>query len=360
MSKLTNAVRADVKRHAKQKRAIKGEIKPELEFKALCAVAHDCNKTLWREIHFCFGYEQEEDPGSFREEIIECVQAWILEHLYSDKIGRILDLDQKTRRWLSNNGVAYWHDALCLAKKPTGLIPKTLANAAKVAVCESIIEQICSLGNGDLQEMLFGDERPTIKDIQEVFFVQYAEFSEDIRFKKLRNKAIQDVRKAVEHLPKLLDQLEVKDKRSFPPKWIKGSKAIMDNLKKKGNRHFLELYWLLKEGRVRHTGTIELTQKRRWKGEGGKLPVLSKADYHQAKKETGLEAQQVRRYLQEMVRHGIVKKMGKDGVGGQVVYSLGYWAKGYAKFPRPVFYLKQTQKMKEALRNFDANYALKE
>jgi hypothetical protein len=355
MKSLRYAVRADVEKHAKRKRAIKGEIKPGLEFPALCAIAHNCNKKLFKYSQIEFDYEQRESLEYCERTIIEDVRWWLEHNTNEESLRCILDLDRKTRRWLSKR-IECWEDYITRAKEISP-VPAHIRSAFIKELCVKILDVMEFYPN--FVDTFFGGISPDTEEVAELF-IKNGAYYQDSRFKKIRNKAVRELKQIPPHLAKYLDTLEVKDKRGFPPKWFTGSKAIMDNLRKKGNRHFIELYRLLKEGSVKHSDTSAVMQKREWNGEGGKLPVLSKADYDQVEKETGLEAQQVRRYLQEMMRHGIIKRVGKDGCGGQMVYSLGHWVQGRAAFPRPVYYLKQTQKMKEALRNFDANYALKE
>ena len=352
MSKLSDAVRADVERHAKRKRAIKGEIKPGLEFQALCAIAHNCNKILWREKYLTFGYEQRKDLEYFERTIIEDVQNWI-GNANEESLRRILDLDKKTRRWLSKR-IESWEEYQRQAKLISP-VPVPFQRAIKeiyldnvkalLNFCEDIYEWPLDLGNEEEIEQLFWDG---------------GEQWQDSRFKRIRNKAVAEIRQVLPCLSEYLDNLEIKNKRGWPPKWIAKDKAIMKALERKGNRHFLKLYQLLKENKIEHRGTPELMQQRKWVGgEGGALPVLVKPGYTQIEKGTALKEIQTRRYLQEMARHGIIKKMGKDGERGQYVYSLGYWVQGNSIFPKPIFYLQQTKKMKESLRNFDANHALK-
>jgi hypothetical protein len=337
-----STVKADAERQAKRRRAIKGEIKPGYEFEALCAVAHDCNKSLWR-----FGRIEiigQMDESELESDIVEVVQDWLRE-ADEDALPRILRLDKRTRRWLSDR-IEGWKglEQRALQVSP---VPGRILRAVNSVLCEFICEQLEHHNNLDFWETYF-DEGPEVETVWETFFGdEWAnDRAQDTRFKKLRNKAVQELRQALPDLAKYLDSLEIKDKRGWPPKWM-GQKGIRANLKRKGNRHFVELYGMLREDR-----------KKAGDAQDGD-PVLVKPDFEAIGRRTGLSQRQVNRYLAEMARWGIVEKKGRDGERGQMLYSMGYWAKGRSKFPRPVYWLKNTPRMVEALKRFDTNYPLR-
>lgn len=162
----------------------------------------------------------------------------------------------------------------------------------------------------------------------------------DARFLKARNKAIQQFRDELPRLDLLLSRSRMKSTREFPPIWIKSNKGIMRNLNKRGNQHFLPLYEILMESRI----------KQNEKG----TPVMVLPDYALIEKKTGLKRKYAYRYIREMCRWEIIKKDHREGRTGPVVYSLGQWMPGKGKTPRPIYFLKETPKMKKALIEFDA------
>ena len=162
----------------------------------------------------------------------------------------------------------------------------------------------------------------------------------DPGFLKDLNKAIQKFRDELPQLDRLLSRSRVKSSREFPPVWIKSNKGIWTNLHKRGNQHFLPLYEILMDSRIKQ-------------GEK-KTPVLVLPDYNLIEQKTGLKKKYAYRYIREMCRWGIIKRNHREGRNGPWVYSLGIWMPGKGKTPRPIYFLKETSEMKEALIEFDA------
>ncbi len=162
----------------------------------------------------------------------------------------------------------------------------------------------------------------------------------DPRFLKARNKAVRQVLDELPRLATALSRLRVKSVREFPPVWIKSNKRIMRNLYKKGNQHFLPLYEILVDSRITP-------------GEKG-APVLMLPDYALIERRTGLKRKYAYRYIREMCRCGILQRHHVDGERGPMIYSMGVWMPGRGKTPRPIFFLKETPKIKAALIEFDA------
>ena len=255
MKSLRDKVKADAEKHAKRKRAIKGEIKPGLEPQALYAIAHNCNKKLFQSRDIDFDLTQGEDVEYFEETIIEDVRDWLKRNANEESLRCILDLDKKTRYWLSKR-IKYWEDYIKRAKEIPP-VPADIRYAFNTELCVKILA-VMEFYPGFVYTF-FGDISPNTEEVAKLF-LEDGDHWQDSRFKKIKNKAVRELKQILPDLAKYLDTLEVKDKRGFPPKWFTGNKAIMDNLKKRGNRHFIELYRLLKEGRVKHSGTLAVIQ----------------------------------------------------------------------------------------------------
>ena len=179
-------------------------------------------------------------------------------------------------------------------------------------------------------------------EIIEMFFLKAWPYTDrDTCFRKIRNKAIEIVSNVLFFvLDQYLPGLKVKTERRFPYNWMTSNKKILRSLNKKGNRHFIGLYKILMEERM---GPAK---------DGGS--VLVKPNYDLIEKRIGLESRYVRRYLREMCHAGILKKQHKDGKCGQMVYEIGKWVQGRSRFPKPVYFLKNTPSMMNTLNTFNA------
>jgi hypothetical protein len=119
----------------------------------------------------------------------------------------------------------------------------------------------------------------------------------------------------------------------------------MGNLNEKGNRHFLGLYKMLMEKRIKNA-------------EEG-TPVLVKPDYDLIELRLGLRRQDAWRHLREMCRLGIIKKANMDGERGEMIYQIGTYEQEKSKFPKPTYWVQNTPDMVKALTEFDANRELR-
>jgi hypothetical protein len=165
--------------------------------------------------------------------------------------------------------------------------------------------------------------------------------SGDSQFLKAKRKAIQQFLDEIPRLVAVLKESMTKSNREFPPLWIKTNKGIWINLNRKKNRYFLPLYKILMDSRITP-------------GEKGN-PVLAKPDYDLIEQKLKIKKKQVDCYLREMQWWEIIKRDHRDGEGGPWFYSLGIWMQGKSKTPRPIYFLKETPKMKDALLHFNAS-----
>jgi hypothetical protein len=179
-------------------------------------------------------------------------------------------------------------------------------------------------------------------EAHDIFLNQQTPFlTRDSRFIKIRNKGISLFQSESRHYCTQLERHRLKNKREFPPMWIKTNKGIWINLNKKKNRHFLSLYEILMDSRITP-------------GEKAN-PVLVKPDYDLIEQKLKIMKKQVDCYLREMQRWEIIKRDHREGEGGPWFYSLGIWMQGKNRTPRPIYFLKETPEMKHALIHFDAS-----
>jgi hypothetical protein len=160
----------------------------------------------------------------------------------------------------------------------------------------------------------------TFDAVMDVLVHENHPLNRDPGFLKDLNKAIQQFRDELPQLDRLLSGSRAKSVRDFPPIWIKSNKGIMRNLNKKGNRHFLPVYEILRDSYIRQ-------------GDKG-TPVLVLPDYASIENKTGLKRKYAYRYIREMCRWGILRRDHVDGERGPMVYSHGVWMPGKGKTPR--------------------------
>jgi hypothetical protein len=350
----TNIGTDDTEKHARQKRAIAGEYKLEDYPGILWAVTNDLLK-LWREKRRLPERRVDEFPDydetdkTDENQIVEAVRGWLTETTDERKKARLVSLDPHTKRWLRNR-IPDWNYHIARAKRANP-VSDTLKRKINSRLLELVREQV--EGNIPFVQLYFGQccfddeglpqlpQLPDDKELFKIFFREVRPYTDsDSRFGKIRHKALEDLREELVHVGKYLDALEPA-KRRLPPKWMTQNKSIMENLERKGNKRFLALFEILKNSRMKF---VE---------DGG--PVLVRPNYDVIENKTGLPEPQTRFYLREMCRWKIVRKIGKPGSNQQAIYSLGVWIKGKARHPRPIYFLKNSPQMKEALENFDVS-----
>ncbi len=203
-----------------------------------------------------------------------------------------------------------------------------------------IAEILRELINGSAIEKHYCLDQREWYDLINIFFFKYPPYhATDTRFDKYRNNALKRYQVDIQRQSEALEALKIKQ-RGFPYKWITNNKAIVKNLNKPRNRHVLKVYKQLMDDRLRPAlhGT----------------PILVKPDYVTIEKTIGLKPKYTRRCLREMCRWKMIEKRGMDGERGQYLYSLGMWMQGRSKFPKPVYLLKNSPEMIEALIKFNA------
>lgn len=146
----------------------------------------------------------------------------------------------------------------------------------------------------------------------------------------------------------------------WPKGWMeddkKGIKVMMEKRK-----HFIPLMNYLCECQLGPQESAELMERRGIEPyRVGKNKVrrtyilIHNLDFVKMGNALELKPDPLRKHLQEMERIGILKKFGKDGPRGQLIYALGYWLPvPNSPISRPVYFLKDTDDMRKALRDFN-------
>lgn len=259
-------------------------------------------------------------------------------------ISKIKALPSITNRFLTQH-VPGWkrflHD---VAKKKPRLIP------------EQALSRLAEIWN-DFAEGV--KERANCDDPLEALWM----LLEDQRYKQDRKTILTPIGKQLsEYVEAFYNTFLVKkdDGPLWPKGWMeddkKGIKVMMEKRK-----HFIPLMNYLCECQLGPQESDELMERRGIEPyEAGENKVrrtyilIHNLDFEIMGKQLDLKPDPLRKHLQEMERMGILKKFGKDGPRGQLIYALGYWLPVPNRpFPTPVYFLKDTPQMKKALRDFN-------
>lgn len=330
-------------------------------WRVLHAVYLELNRTLgWEDDQ---GYEarelyselDREDYPEEERELVRRFEEWAWD-ASSDglELSKILNLDSRTKNWLKRN-CENWPRWLHKAQNAIR-ISDTLERQINYRLAQIILDLLQSnfLGLYGEIEGVCAEDEASYEAIYRTFILEKIPYTDnDSRFPKVKRQALQRMRAELDEAKGYLDTLEPAKPKRFPFKWITENRAIMANLSRKGNRHMLKIYELLMDQRMSFTTTRD---KLDGMVENQHAPVPVQPNHDLIKRETGLKANtQVGDYLREMAYQGIIERYGLDGERGQMLYQIGDWKQGNARFPRPVYWLKDTPEMRRALREFWTN-----
>lgn len=136
------------------------------------------------------------------------------------------------------------------------------------------------------------------------------------------------------------------------PKWMQqaGIKKVLDKTR------FIDVFNYLQKNTMIHEKGSRLVDKLRLSKhvkEGKEYDyVLVLPDYHDMQIELDITLQTIRLYVNRFVDMGILKELGKEGSRGQKIYGIGYWSFYGSDSGKRNWFLKETPRMKEMLRNF--------
>ncbi|MHC4268511.1 MAG: hypothetical protein ACYSWS_12020 [Planctomycetota bacterium] len=180
--------------------------------------------------------------------------------------------------------------------------------------------------------------------------------------RKVADKLKKDVNEAGHYLDQYLAKLLSQNSGTFSKKeWTRGNKKIRDNLEKKKHKYLLSILDYLcthtfsmnksrVEGDKIGAGVYETKTK---KGESEeRIYVLIQIDKETIGIKFGISSSAVQKYVKEMERVGIIKKLGRDGSRGKALYALGtfyIWRdeeEDYKEKPKRLWFLnKETCEM---------------
>ena len=340
---------------------------PDNYWKILCAVDADLrrvfenNRTGW-------GYEEQEYYQSLgkdqypdtEKELVQLFEQFMGDSDSGLDLQRFFNLHDKTKAWLRKrcNNWKRHQDRAKKALAISGTTTRQLHTRLAQLTLEILNERFYDLKREICHLLGIEDNELDLETTWRIFFLQGPPYTNnDKRYIKVRKEALKAKRKELEEEHKYLDRLEPTLTRAFPWKWIQENQSIMENLSRKGNRHFLKMYDMLMEQRIRFSDSTYYFDT--YIHEDDLLPVLVKPIFPLIEKETGCDTNTVRRYIREMAYQGIIRRFVKDGERGQVIFEIGRWIKGNAAFPKPVWFLKNTPEIRQALKDFDANRSLK-
>ena len=313
------------------------------EFKELSADLHDCS--------FIKDPQEYPDYGiinDIKDRLIIFLEDWLSEVTETENdrvINKLVDLQPKTKQWLKKN-VLYW-DYYFKAAKNTLRISKTAKVYDASRLTELVREQL-NIDSTLFEELFPETTEPTNDVIFQTFFE--TQYTYDYRFARITNKAINELQDELKLRILYLDQFKISPPKGYPKKWMTNDKKIRENLKKKGNKLFYSLFELLVKNKIRYTQSNELAEKRGW----DLNLVLVEVNRESIANEFKINKQTLHNYLKEMSRLKIISKQGKVSENGLNIYCLGKYTQGKARFPRPVYWLKNNNNMKNALRTFTA------
>jgi len=166
---------------------------------------------------------------------------------------------------------------------------------------------------------------------------------------------IQDERRKL-FLGNYEDELRPLDR--WPRKWMANNKQIRSNLDQKKNTLFVPVMNYLCKRHYDSKKSQRVTTKINSGGYdvNGTIRdyvILRRLDTKRVADDLGTSRVTVHRYLKEMVHWGILKDLGKYGPNSPRVLAIGYFQPFDVGLVKPIWFLKNSKKMKQALREFD-------
>jgi hypothetical protein len=144
--------------------------------------------------------------------------------------------------------------------------------------------------------------------------------------------------------------------REFPPKWATQDEEISCNL---FTMNMFEILKYMRNQYELYEDSVKLSVEFNVSKVSGRTQVLlMPLDYETLSDKTYLKVKTLRIYIREMIRKGIIRKVGRRGHNGPDLISIGYWI-GPGPVPsrlrgaRAVLWLKQSNVYMEILRRFD-------
>ena len=175
-------------------------------------------------------------------------------------------------------------------------------------------------------------------------------YKNNFQFRKIRNMALEGVQKELKSRIKFLEKYKL---NRYPLKWMENDPLIAENMNKKGNRLFYPVFESLTEHKM------PFAESRGFHSANASIdspqisnPIIVKANQKELALCFESDSTTINRIFQEMVLYGII--LPYTGLNGkkQSHYVLGRWSRTRHKNPRPIYFLKDSPKMRRALRNF--------
>ncbi|MHC4270255.1 MAG: hypothetical protein ACYSTS_17585 [Planctomycetota bacterium] len=151
--------------------------------------------------------------------------------------------------------------------------------------------------------------------------------------REITNKIIKRLEETVHRFKKDYEKWLLRNKGKFVNlKWIKKNVAIRNNLQEKKHEHLLPIVDYMSSHTLSYKESCFLGDKIRAgvhktttkKGEyEERIYILIKIDKENIGIKLGISPSLVYKYVKEMERVGIIKKLGRDGSRGKVLYAMG-------------------------------------
>lgn len=336
-----------------QQKAIAGEHSIEAQGTFLANIYKELKKVGGIELdgYDLDGLYRDCDEGHLsrcRSAIINGFREWMREEETDDtQKVKIHQLSDKAKRWLKEN-VLGWSEFYQKARQIKAPLPNDIKHYLKHLLGYRAVPTISQI---EIYQPNFENHQPTSQQAFQLIFEPEPILEDDYKLKRIRKKLLRELKEQLVLAPIWLDQEFEEKTGGWPTAWMRRDKRIMDNLNQKGNRRFFELVsFLFQSGSyMRSPVSEQLASERGWESN----LVLLIPDYRKIEAKLSISKQIARKYLQEMARWGMIQKLGKTDKNGQAVYAIGRWVKGGSAFPKPVFYLKDTKEMRDALRAFN-------
>ena len=216
-----------------------------------------------------------------------------------------------------------------------GLVPELTGKEMRQAICQLFFEDHEGI-------MLKGG----LKEIPPNSGV----YKNAFQFKKIRNMAIAGVQKELKSRIKFLEKYKL---NRFPLKWMQNDSLISANMSKKGNRLFYPVFESLtehkmpySESRGFHSAHVSIDSPT------VANPIIVHVSQKQLANRFDSDTATMNRIFLEMALYGIIQPY--KGLNGksQSFYVIGRWSHVRNKKPRPIYFLKDSPKMRRALRCF--------
>ncbi len=345
--------RRTAKKNVARQKAIAGEHSIEAQGVYLANICKELQKTCGRELlpegaYDLSGLYTDCDEGHLKDchsAIVNGLQEWMEQETDDAQKAKVLQLSERTKRWVKEN-VPGWGEFIWEVRQNKAPLPNDIKHYLRhllgVRAGLKISELLEEYGEVSQEEAL------------QLVFTNNESSEQDYRLRRIRKSLLKELSEQLKSPP-----VESWIKREFPEEkldtwpmaWMRRDKRIMENMERKGSQYFFPLInHLFQKGS--YMGTVpgrQLTEERGWESN----LVLLMPDYGEIERKLGIPVQIARKYLQEMGRWKIVRKLGKAHERGRLVYAIGKWVKGKNSFPSPKLYLKNTGEMRDALRAFD-------